>query len=63
MRKLEEYEKHAKDCRALAAKVTRPEDKLTLEEIARRMVRQYSCVASKVGVAAKRVSDSGGTPR
>ena len=35
MRKLEEYEKHAKDCRALAAEVTRPEDKLTLEEIAK----------------------------
>jgi hypothetical protein len=34
MRKLEEYKKHAKDCRALAALVTRPEDKLTLEEIA-----------------------------
>jgi len=35
MRKLEEYEKHAKDCRALAAKVTRREDKVTLEEIAK----------------------------
>ena len=35
MRKLEEYKKHAKDCRALAAEVTRPEDKLTLEEIAK----------------------------
>jgi len=35
MRKLEEYKKHAKDCRALAAKVTRPEDKVTLEEIAK----------------------------
>ena len=34
MRKLEEYKKHAKDCRALAAKVTRPEDKITLEELA-----------------------------
>ena len=35
MRKLEEYKKHAKDCRALAAKVTQPDDKLTLEEIAK----------------------------
>jgi hypothetical protein len=35
MRKLEEYKKHAKDCRALAAQVTRPEDKVALEEIAK----------------------------
>ena len=36
MRKLEEYKKHAKDCRALAARtMTRPEDKVTLEEIAK----------------------------
>ena len=33
--RLEEYKKHAKDCRSLAAKVTRPEDKVTLEEIAK----------------------------
>ena len=36
MRKLEAYKKHAKDCRALAARtMTRPEDKVTLEEIAK----------------------------
>ena len=36
MRKLEENKKHAKDCRALAARtMTRPEDKVTLEEIAK----------------------------
>ena len=35
MRKVEEYKRNAKHCRALAALVTRPEDKLTLEEIAK----------------------------
>ena len=35
MRRLDEYKQHAKDCRALAAKATRPDDKLTLEEIAK----------------------------
>jgi hypothetical protein len=35
MRRLDEYKQHAKDCRALAAKVTRPDDKLALEEIAK----------------------------
>ena len=35
MFKLEEYKKHAEDCRTLAAKVARPEDKVTLEEIAK----------------------------
>jgi hypothetical protein len=35
MRRLDEYKQHAKDCRALAAKVTQPDDKLTLEEIAK----------------------------
>ena len=35
MRRLDEYKKHAKDCRALAAMVTRPDDKLILEEIAK----------------------------
>ena len=34
MRKVEEYEQHAKHCRALAALMTRPEDRATLEEIA-----------------------------
>ena len=34
MRKLEEYKQNAKHCRALAAPVTRPEDKVALEEIA-----------------------------
>jgi hypothetical protein len=34
MRKLEEYKQNAKQCRALAALATRPEDKVTLEEIA-----------------------------
>jgi hypothetical protein len=35
VRKVEEYKRNAKHCRALAALVTRPEDKLTLEEIAK----------------------------
>jgi hypothetical protein len=35
MRRVDEYKRHAKDCRALAALVTRPEDKVTLEEIAK----------------------------
>ena len=35
MRKVEEYKQNAKQCRALAALVTRPEDKVTLEEIAK----------------------------
>jgi hypothetical protein len=35
MRKLEEYKQNAKQCRALAALVTRPEDKVALEEIAK----------------------------
>ena len=35
MRKAEEYKQNAKQCRALAALVTRPEDKVTLEEIAK----------------------------
>ena len=36
MRKIEKYQQHAKYCRALAARTTtRPEDKVTLEEIAK----------------------------
>ena len=35
MRKVEDYKKNAKHCRALVALVTRPEDKVTLEEIAK----------------------------
>ena len=36
MRKIEEYQQHAKQCRALAAlTTTRPDDKVTLEEIAK----------------------------
>ena len=35
MRKVEEYKQNAKHCRALVALVTRPEDKVTLEEIAK----------------------------
>jgi hypothetical protein len=37
MRKVEEYKQNAKpkQCRALAALVMRPEDKVTLEEIAK----------------------------
>ena len=34
MLKVEEYKQNAKQCRALAALVTRPEDKVALEEIA-----------------------------
>jgi hypothetical protein len=34
MRKVEEYKQNAKHYRALAAVVTRPEDRVTLEEIA-----------------------------
>ena len=36
MRKIDEYQEHAKHCRALAARMTtRPEDKVNLEEIAK----------------------------
>jgi hypothetical protein len=36
MRKVDEYNQHAKDCRALAARTTtRPEDKVTLEQLAK----------------------------
>ena len=35
MRKVEEYKQNAKHCRALVARATRPEDKATLEEIAK----------------------------
>ena len=35
MRKVEEYKQNAKHCRALASLVTRTEDKVTLEEIAK----------------------------
>jgi hypothetical protein len=34
MRKAEEYKQNAKHCRALAALMTQPEDRVTLEEIA-----------------------------
>jgi len=34
MRKVEGYKQNAKQCRALAALVTRPEDKVTLAEMA-----------------------------
>jgi len=35
MRSVDEYKKHAQHCRALAARMTRPEDRVTLEEIAK----------------------------
>ena len=35
MRKVEEYKQNTKHCRALASLVTRPEAKITLEEIAK----------------------------
>jgi len=35
MRRVEEYKLNAKHCRALASLVTRPEDKVTFEEIAK----------------------------
>ena len=36
MRKVEEYQQHAKHCRVLAARTTTPpEDRVTLEEIAK----------------------------
>jgi hypothetical protein len=35
MRKIEEYKQNAKHCRAFAARATRPEDKATLEELAK----------------------------
>jgi alkanesulfonate monooxygenase SsuD/methylene tetrahydromethanopterin reductase-like flavin-dependent oxidoreductase (luciferase family) len=34
MRKADEYKQNAKHCRALAALMTRPEDRVTLEEVA-----------------------------
>jgi len=33
MRRVGEYKQHAKDCRALAARTMRPDDKVILEEI------------------------------
>jgi len=35
MRRVAEYKQHAKDCRALAAQITQPEDKMALEELAK----------------------------
>ena len=35
MRRVAEYKQHAKDCRALAAQITLPEDKMVLEELAK----------------------------
>jgi len=35
MRRVAEYEQHAKDCRALAASSVRPDDKVVFEEIAK----------------------------
>ena len=35
MRRVTEYKQHAEDCRALAARMTRPEDKVVLEQIAK----------------------------
>ena len=35
MRRLVEYKQHAKECRTLAAQMTRPEDKMALEELAK----------------------------
>ena len=35
MRKVEEYKQYAKHCRTLAARTMRPEDKATLEELAK----------------------------
>jgi len=35
VRRVDEYKRHAEHCRALAVRMTRPEDKVTLEEIAK----------------------------
>ena len=35
MRRVAEYKHYAKDCRALAAQITQPEDKMALEELAK----------------------------
>jgi hypothetical protein len=51
MRKVEEYKQNAKQCRALAALVTRPEDELTLEEIAeewRKSQRSVSAIYTRL---------------
>ena len=35
MRRVAEYKQHAKECRALAAQIAQPEDKMALEEMAK----------------------------
>ena len=35
MRRVTEYKQHAEDCRTLAVQMTRPEDKVVLEQIAK----------------------------
>jgi len=35
VRRVDEYKRHAEHCRALAMQMTRPEDKVTLQEIAK----------------------------
>jgi hypothetical protein len=35
MRRVDEYKRHAKDCRALATQMTRPDYKTVFEEIAK----------------------------
>ena len=48
MRKVEEYKQNAKQCRALAALVTRPEDKVTLEEIAKASQRSVRAIYTRL---------------
>ena len=48
MRKVEGYKQNAKQCRALAALVTRPEDKVTLEEIAKASQRSVRAIYTRL---------------
>ena len=54
MRSVDEYKKHAQHCRALAARMTRPEDRVTLEEIA----KVWEKVAGFVSAICTRLTNS-----
>ena len=59
MRRVTEYKQHAEDCRALAARMTRPEDKVVLEQIAKAWdkiaaLRERDLEESVVALSSKR---------
>lgn len=56
MRSTAEYIQHAIDCRRLAARMTRPQDKTTLEELAKAWekiaaLRQHDLIDAKTAIA------------